>query len=127
MSDLSVNLVRLLAILADAKWHSGEELGAELGISRAAISKQLKQLDVLQLAFESVAGKGYRLLQPLDLLDQQAVLLALSAECQILLSELQIHHVIDSTNALLMAEQLERSVHGKLCVAQQQLAGQDIF
>jgi len=61
--------LRLLRLLADGRFHSGEELGALLGVSRSAVWKQLQQLQLqFGLTLHKVRGKGYRLEQPLSLL-----------------------------------------------------------
>jgi len=64
---------QLLTIMADGEYHSGEELGDILGVSRTAVWKQVKKLEALGLQVESVKGKGYRLLGGLDLLDQEVL------------------------------------------------------
>lgn len=62
----------LINLLADGKFHSGEELGNTLNISRAAIWKQLKKLEKeTNLSIYSVRGKGYRLATPLSLLQPE--------------------------------------------------------
>lgn len=59
----------LLAILADGQFHSGTEIGKALGISRAAIWKRMQKVQqVCGCEVESVPGKGYRLLQQVELL-----------------------------------------------------------
>lgn len=60
----------LLLLLADSQFHSGEELGEALGVTRAAIWKKLKKLELLGIRLHSVKGRGYRLPHPLELLDQ---------------------------------------------------------
>ena len=70
-------LLTLLRALADGEFHSGEELGALFGVSRAAVWKQLQKLEGLGLQVESVKGRGYRLSAALDLLDVQAITRAL--------------------------------------------------
>ena len=60
-------LNKLLALLADGQFHSGEELGEALGVSRAAVWKQLKKLDDLDIPYSSVKGKGYRLHDAIEL------------------------------------------------------------
>ena len=60
----------LVRLLADGEFHSGEEVGRQLGVSRTAVWKQLKKLADYGLQLESVKGRGYRLAQPLELLDQ---------------------------------------------------------
>lgn len=62
----------LLRQLADGQARSGEWLGRALGISRAAVWKQVaqwRQLGDASLAIEAAPGAGYRLTAPLDLLD----------------------------------------------------------
>ena len=44
-------LKQILMQLADGQFHAGEELGEALGVSRAAVWKQLKKLDELQIPF----------------------------------------------------------------------------
>lgn len=65
-------MLTLIKLLADGKFHSGEELGQYFNVSRAAIWKQLKKLQhETGLTIDSVRGKGYRLNTPLSLLDAQ--------------------------------------------------------
>lgn len=60
----------LVKLLADGKFHSGEELGKHLKVTRAAIWKKIKKLtQQTNLSIHSVTGKGYRLSMPLSLLD----------------------------------------------------------
>jgi BirA family biotin operon repressor/biotin-[acetyl-CoA-carboxylase] ligase len=66
---LNAVLAKLIRVLADGNYHSGEQLGALLGVSRAAIWKQLKHLEGLQLDVEAVPGTGYRLSRRVDLYD----------------------------------------------------------
>ncbi|WP_438462672.1 biotin--[acetyl-CoA-carboxylase] ligase [Marinomonas sp. PE14-40] len=60
----------LLLLLADSQFHSGEELGEALGVTRAAIWKKLKKLETLGIKLHSVKGRGYRLPHEIELLDQ---------------------------------------------------------
>ncbi|WP_096087513.1 bifunctional biotin--[acetyl-CoA-carboxylase] ligase/biotin operon repressor BirA [Agaribacterium haliotis] len=123
MSDVSPRTERLLTLLADGQWHSGEELGAALGVSRAAISKQLKQLAAVELPLESVVGRGYRLKTPLDLLSKERVVAAMQPDAAALLKDFALHTQLASTNALLMEQQRQGQIHAQLCVAEQQSAG----
>jgi BirA family biotin operon repressor/biotin-[acetyl-CoA-carboxylase] ligase len=70
----TVMLRNLLAILADGHFHSGETLGSQLGVTRAAVWKQLKKLESLNIPLSSVKGKGYRLSDAIELLDQSLIL-----------------------------------------------------
>ncbi len=71
------NTEKLLKLLSDGRFHSGEALGSTLGISRAAIWKQLQTLTALGLQVDSVKGKGYRLHRGVELLDQDRIVAAL--------------------------------------------------
>ncbi|WP_257266638.1 bifunctional biotin--[acetyl-CoA-carboxylase] ligase/biotin operon repressor BirA [Endozoicomonas sp. ONNA2] len=64
---------KVLELLADGAFHSGEALGRALGISRAAIWKKLKMLEALGLQIDSVKGRGYRLHPGVELLDHERI------------------------------------------------------
>lgn len=65
-------MTSIITLLADGKFHSGEELGNTLNISRAAVWKRLKKLEnETNLTIHSVRGKGYKLDSPLSLLDSK--------------------------------------------------------
>lgn len=116
------SLGRLLGRLADGNYHSGDELGECLGVSRAAVWKQLRKLDDLGLELESVRGRGYRLRGGLEMLDPQTLRNALSAETLSAVSELDVLITTDSTNS----RALERAASGQtgyVCLAEHQSAG----
>ncbi|MFJ7316774.1 bifunctional biotin--[acetyl-CoA-carboxylase] ligase/biotin operon repressor BirA [Pseudomonas sp. NPDC098747] len=63
-------MLTLLNLLKDGRFHSGQDLGAALGISRSAVWKQLQHLEAeLGLSIHKVRGRGYQLAAPLALLD----------------------------------------------------------
>ena len=68
-----LSMEKLLSLLADGYFHSGEELGDKLGVSRATVWKKLKSLGEMGLAFDSVCGKGYRLGTGIELLNKQKI------------------------------------------------------
>lgn len=88
----------LLQLLSDAQWHSGQVLADTLGVSRTAVWKQLQALEAYGLTFESHRGKGYRLQHAIELLNQQAIDKALSADAQAFFKQVELFSVIDSTN-----------------------------
>ena len=65
---------QLIKKLAPGKFISGQQIGDELGVSRAAVSKHISSLNDMGLDVFSVTGKGYRLAQPVDLLDKSKIL-----------------------------------------------------
>ncbi|MDG9884721.1 bifunctional biotin--[acetyl-CoA-carboxylase] ligase/biotin operon repressor BirA [Pseudomonas sp. GD04058] len=67
-------MLKLLTLLKDGRFHSGEALGAVLGVSRSAVWKQLQLLESeLNLTVYKVRGRGYRLAEPLLLLDAEKI------------------------------------------------------
>ncbi len=113
----------LLQLLADGDFHSGEELGELLGVSRTAVWKHLKKLEPLGLSLQSVKGKGYRLEGGLELLDSARIGAGLNAAARDLHSELDIQPVIDSTNTRALARAAAADASGYVCLAEQQTAG----
>ena len=68
----------LLMLLADGNFYSGNDLGRQLGVSRAAIWKRVQKItDEYGVTVQSVPGKGYRLSQSLQLLNQDIIQQAL--------------------------------------------------
>src|SRR5690606_17227560 len=67
----------LLRALAPGGPVSGEALGRELNISRAAVWKAVRRLVELGVPIEALPGRGYRLDPPLVPLDADAVRRAL--------------------------------------------------
>lgn len=83
----------LLNLLSDGKFHSGVELGEALGVSRSAIWKRLKTLEEdFGVEVFKVPGRGYRLEEPLFLLDAERIARQGGWPVTVLAS-------IDSTNA----------------------------
>ena len=114
---------RLLQILGDGRFHSGEELGAELQVSRTAIWKQIRKLKKLGLEIDSVSGRGYCLAHGIRLLDRSQITAALSPATRNAIDVMDIYLSIDSTNSEAM-RRVQRGDSGiQLILAEQQLAG----
>lgn len=110
----------MLALLGDGRFHSGEELGARLGISRSGVWKRLRALrDDYAVELHSIPGRGYRLAQPISLLDGDR----LASRLAELGWRLHLSQQVDSTNS----EALRRLVGGEqapfVILAEQQSAG----
>src|SRR5215470_9184040 len=78
MSVLTPLGFSLLRQLSDGAFHSGEDLAATVGLTRARVSQLLKQAETAGLSLERVRGRGYRLLATPDFLDADAVRSALA-------------------------------------------------
>jgi BirA family biotin operon repressor/biotin-[acetyl-CoA-carboxylase] ligase len=67
-------MLTLLKLLKDGRFHSGQALGAALGVSRSAVWKQLQHLEAeLGLSIHKVRGRGYQLAAPLTLLEPEVI------------------------------------------------------
>ena len=115
MRDNTVPL-KLMGILADGEFHSGEYLGELLGMSRAAINKHVQTLRDWGIDVFTVPGKGYSLPEPIQLLDEAFIL------SQIKEGTVNVVPVIDSTNQYLL-ERLDELKSGDSCIAEYQQAG----
>lgn len=69
-----MELLPLLQVLSDGQFHSGEQLGGKLCLSRSAVWKQIERLRELGVEVHSVTGKGYRLPATFDLLAREKIL-----------------------------------------------------
>lgn len=112
----------LLSLLADGRFHSGEELGRALGVSRSAIWKQLKQLEKLQIPLFSVPGRGYQIPDGLALLDRES-LLAHMGGADGRFDRIEIFPELDSTNRYLLDRARESPGQVAACLAEYQSAG----
>ena len=114
---------RILALLRHHpdSWLSGEKISSELQLSRAAIWKQISALRSLGVAIEARHAKGYRLLEPPDLLFDRDIVSGL--DCRIIGRSLEILQAVDSTNLQLRGQAEAGAEEGAVLVADQQLAG----
>ncbi|ASV57422.1 hypothetical protein LJPFL01_4059 [Lelliottia jeotgali] len=115
MKDNTVPLT-LIGILADGEFHSGEQLGERLGMSRAAINKHIQTLRDWGVDVFTVPGKGYSLPEPIQLLDEEVICRQLSQ------GKVTVLPVIDSTNQYLL-DRISSLNSGDCCVAEYQQAG----
>lgn len=112
---------RILNLLADGQFHSGEQLGAALGVSRSAVWQTLKRLLDPTLELHAVRGRGYRIAGGLELLDANSIVTAINDPALAKQIALEIHDTIDSTNSYVLSK--INNPPGLVCVAEQQTAG----
>ncbi|MCA1931852.1 bifunctional biotin--[acetyl-CoA-carboxylase] ligase/biotin operon repressor BirA [Rheinheimera sp.] len=111
---------QLVLYLADGALCSGQWLGEQLGISRTAVAKHLEQLQRHGLDLYKIKGKGYRLAQPVHLLDAAQIKAQQQQSAPV-----WVQSVTDSTNSQLM-QKLKEGValeKGTVLVAEAQTAG----
>ena len=115
MKDNTIPLT-LISILADGEFHSGEQLGESLGMSRAGINKHIQTLRDWGVDVFTVPGKGYSIPEPIQLLDETFIRRGVEQ------GSVAVLPVIDSTNQYLL-DRLAGLQSGDACVAEYQQAG----
>ncbi|MEX0624876.1 biotin--[acetyl-CoA-carboxylase] ligase [Saccharospirillum sp.] len=98
------SLYRLLPLLSHQHFTSGQMLAIELGVTRPTVSNWVAELVAQGVDVYSVKGRGYRLAEPVSLLDRERILSLLSPEVTRRLSVLDIRTDVDSTNAWVLAQ-----------------------
>jgi len=114
-------LFPLLRRLSDGRFHSGEALAREFGVSRASICNVLAHAQALGLTLHAVRGRGYRLPGAVEWLDVRAVVAHLGCLRQNF--DVRVLDSVDSTNRALMAAALDGAPSGTLLCAEHQTAG----
>ncbi|MBY8203768.1 bifunctional biotin--[acetyl-CoA-carboxylase] ligase/biotin operon repressor BirA [Vibrio fluvialis] len=114
MKEHSVKLT-LLKTLSDGAFHSGESLGAQLGMTRAAISKHIQGIQEWGVDVFRVQGKGYQLAQPLHMLDEAFIQAQVN-------NPVELHPIIGSTNQYLL-DNVDTLTSGTVCLAEYQANG----
>ena len=117
----------LLRQLADGEFHSGEDLAAKVGLTRARVSQVLKEAEGAGLALERVKGCGYRLLEAPDFLDAKAVAARLetlrAGDDALPRLAIEVVDQVDSTSTELLRRVQRRDIHGVVLAAEWQTAG----
>jgi len=103
----------LIDLLAKPGIHSGTALGERLGISRVAIKKRIDRMVADGVPVESVASKGYRLSEGVELLGVERILDHIDPSAHSTM-DLEVFSTLDSTNAHLANKP---QVPGRLGVA----------
>lgn len=110
-------------LLADGQFRGGDELGEALGVSRAAVWKQIQKLQDSGLDIQSVRGKGYRLAYPMEWLNAEQICSQMDERPRLLLTDLDIRALATSTNDVAMSRAAEGVGSGYVCLAEQQTSG----
>jgi len=114
---------RLLHLLSDGKFHSGEDLGNQLGMTRSAIWKAVKQLENLDIEINSISGKGYRIPNGMSLLDKTKIESFVMQKNTSLINEIFVLEEIDSTNQFLFSKIDTEILKPMACFSERQTQG----
>ena len=118
----NAHIQRLAGYLSVEETRSGEAIGNELGCSRTAVWKHVESLRSLGIEIDAVAGKGYLLKQPLELLDNGLIVDGLPPELRGKLRGLVVESTLDSTNSALRRVDVEDQ-HATVILAEYQSSG----
>jgi BirA family biotin operon repressor/biotin-[acetyl-CoA-carboxylase] ligase len=116
MSELNDQGNKLLSLLADGEFHSGEKIGQLLGVSRTSVNNYIKALQEIGLDIYKVTGKGYCSAAPLSLLNAKTIK-AISG-----IEHVHVEQILESTNQYLL-NKLPSLINGQTCIAEYQSAG----
>ncbi len=115
---------RLLQELSDGRFHSGQQLADSLGVSRAAVWKQLQRLSQdYDLQISAVRGRGYRLPAALELLDSDGIRAEIGDLALPRLQHMQLLECTASTNADATADLPLDSGYARVWLAEHQTGG----
>ena len=112
---------KLLEMLLNGQYISGQEISDKLGISRTAVWKHIKSLKEDGYDIDSQFGKGYRLLRMNKYLTPEKIKLGL--KCRLLAGDIVHFHEIGSTNEEAKKIAEKGYSEGTLVIAEKQTGG----
>jgi len=113
----------LLVLLADGRLRSGEWLAKELKVSRAAVWKAVQRLRALGVEVQALPRRGYRLSNPVELLDAGRIGAELGMQRMEQLRTLEVMFEVDSTNTRLLGNAPPPPGLADACLSELQHAG----
>ena len=111
----------VLKRLAEGGFHSGAALARDFDVSRASVWLAIRDIEALGIEVYKVHGRGYRLSQPIALLDRTAIERRLGAQAARF--ALDIRDTADSTNTLLIERAAAGAPGGTVIAAEWQPGG----
>jgi BirA family transcriptional regulator, biotin operon repressor / biotin---[acetyl-CoA-carboxylase] ligase len=111
----------ILHQLADGRFHSGEALAKQFGVTRATIWNAVQHAQTIGIAVFSVRGKGYKLPYAIALLNKEKVLQAIGIEREWF--HLDVLDEVVSTNTYLMKAAANGAPHVSCVAAHIQTGG----
>jgi len=115
-------LQKLIRLLANGQFCSGQYLAGNIGVSRTAIWKLVNKLRTWQIEIFAVRGKGYRIPGGLALVDKDYLNQQIVAQAK-LFSTIEVLSTVDSTADYLTRWWKSRPGEGRICIAEHQTKG----
>ena len=110
----------VLRLLADGEFHSGAALAQALDVSRTSVWNAVQEIESSGLEVYRIRGRGYRLAQPLCMLDTARVMQCLGEGVPF---NVEIRDEVDSINTLLLQRAQAGASHASVIAAEWQRAG----
>jgi BirA family transcriptional regulator, biotin operon repressor / biotin---[acetyl-CoA-carboxylase] ligase len=123
VSIASIDRPRLLALLANGQLRSGEWLAERLDVSRAAVWKGVERLRALGLEVQALPRQGYRLADPVELLDARRIRAGIDPQRLGRLRGFELLFEVDSTNTRLLGAEPPPAGSANACLSELQHAG----
>jgi BirA family biotin operon repressor/biotin-[acetyl-CoA-carboxylase] ligase len=120
---MSIQPAALLGALSATHAVSGSELALRLGVTRAAVWKQVEALRALGAPIQAIGGRGYRLAWPLEPLDAARIRADIDAPLRKRLGEIDLRWQTESTSDALLRRAAQGASDLSICVAETQSAG----
>jgi BirA family biotin operon repressor/biotin-[acetyl-CoA-carboxylase] ligase len=118
MTGVSFSVLRLLA---DGDFHSGSAIARELGVSRGTVWNAVRDLEAAGLDIYRVRSRGYRVAQPVSLLDRDTIVRHAGAEASRF--AIEVIDSTESTNTILMQRVAAGAANGTVIAAEWQHGG----
>ncbi|HEX4480038.1 MAG TPA: biotin--[acetyl-CoA-carboxylase] ligase [Rudaea sp.] len=119
---MTIEAAALLAALSADAPVSGADLARRLGVTRAAVWKQIESLRDLGAPITAAAGSGYRLKWPFEALDEETIRRELNPSLRRRV-HIDAHWQIDSTNTALLRAAADGAADVSVVVAETQSDG----
>ncbi|XOJ84988.1 biotin--[acetyl-CoA-carboxylase] ligase [Methylophilaceae bacterium Uisw_099_01] len=114
-------LFEILEILADGKFHSGEMMAKHFNVSRVSIWNAIAKAEDVGVKIFSVRGKGYKLQQPISLLNEKIIQNAMGEEGSWF--NIKVLDSVESTNSYLSKVASSGYPHASVIAANIQTQG----
>lgn len=102
---------------------SGDTLARASGLTRAAVWKRIEALRAAGVPIDAQAGRGYQLVQPFNLLANDAIVAALPPAVRARMASLKLSWTLDSTNSELQRSRGAADGAASVLLAERQTGG----
>jgi BirA family biotin operon repressor/biotin-[acetyl-CoA-carboxylase] ligase len=118
-----LHFTEVLTLLDNNRYYSGQALAQRFNVTRATIHNCIAKIESLGISVERVRGLGYRLMQPVDLLNHAEIQSKLSSQVANKLTDIHCLQEIDSTNRYAGELMLPQPGEFSVVLAEMQSAG----